>query len=587
MKTTRWLFGAVLALGACSDGSPVGPDPRITACSPGDGGTLLSLATGEVRILSGAAVLSCIQLPASGPSDYIFVAANADSITDREQRYLVQSSTSTSTASASVEASVASQGETSIGAADLSLSLTPVTFEAALREKERRTLDLSQARAAREARRSTLGSPGVSLSLASANVNVGDGRQFRVPDANATNLCQNYVNVGARARAVGTQVVIWQDTLAPANGFTDADFAAIAKEFDDLIHPTDVRYFGLPSDIDANGKVFILYTPEVNKLTKRGSVGFVGGFFFGGDLFPRYDTDGSPICEQSNEAELFYMLVPDPDGVFSDARSTARVRQATRGTVSHEFQHMINAGLRLANPAAEEFEVAWLNEALSHLAEELVGRAKRGYGDMQHLTFSDIYDVSNNLQDFEAFFFQNLARFETWLEAPDTSAATSSRARDQLAPRGAAWALLRYAADHFSGNNVADFTRRLTAGPQVSVANFVQQSKVPFDTIIAGWMVANYADDAGIAGVNQRFSYRSWHLRSVQSGINQGVFPLRVRTLRSSGTDSISTKARSASGNYFRMLNTSSTPAFSFRFVGIDGKPVTFSAARLYVLRAR
>ena len=581
MMRWRSLAGGLVALAACSDGNPVGPDLRTASCPPGQSGTALDLAVGQVRILANPVALSCIQIPASsGPTDYIFIAANADSITDRVVSYLVQSYEGTAT-SASVAASL---GQDDAGGIAPNLraaaQLSPLHFEAALRETERRTLDLRAARAARAAPRA---GDGFNASMVSANIVVGDSRQFRVPDASKSNLCENFITVGARARAVGTHSVIWQDTLAPANGFTDADFAAIASEFDNLIYPVDVAYFGEPSDIDANGKISILYTPEVNKLTTRGSTGFVSGFFFGGDLFPRVDAQGEPICTQSNEAEIFYLLVPDPNGELSDARTKAAVRQGTRGTVSHEFQHMINTGVRLANPAVDEFEVAWLNEALSHLAEELVGRAKRGFGEFQNLSHTD---VTANIDDYNAFFFQNIARFETWLERPDTAAPTSSRADRQLAPRGAAWALLRYTADHHAGSSLPNFTRRLVAGPRVSVANLVQHAAAPFDTIISGWMVANYADDAGIAGLGARFTYRSWNLRSVQAGINQGVFPLRVRTLRA-GSDSIKTEARSGSGNYFRMFNSSSTPPSSFRFVGTDGKQVTFSAARLYVLRAR
>src|SRR5437870_5932548 len=58
--------------------------------------------------------------------------------------------------------------------------------------------------------------------------------------------------------------------------------------------------FGRPTDLDNDGHVFILYTPRVNALTKRGSTSFFGGFFFGGDLFPRTGTGG---CAESRSEE--------------------------------------------------------------------------------------------------------------------------------------------------------------------------------------------------------------------------------------------------------------------------------------------
>ena len=43
----------------------------------------------------------------------------------------------------------------------------------------------------------------------------------------------------------------------------------------------------------------------------------------------------------------------------------------TPGTLAHEYQHLINAGRRLYVNNANAFEDMWLNEGLSHIAEEL------------------------------------------------------------------------------------------------------------------------------------------------------------------------------------------------------------------------
>ena len=72
-------------------------------------------------------------------------------------------------------------------------------------------------------------------------------------------------------------------------GSTAADFTAIANEFDDLIFKTDTSWFGAPTDINKDGRITILYTPEVNKFTPKGSPSYIGGFFWGGDLFTKAD----------------------------------------------------------------------------------------------------------------------------------------------------------------------------------------------------------------------------------------------------------------------------------------------------------
>ena len=185
---------------------------------------------------------------------------------------------------------------------------------------------------------------------------------------------------------------------------------------------------------------------------------------------------------------------------------------------------MINQGIRQFDPAVTDFEVDWLNEGLSHFAEEAVGRAARGFGDFQSLTAAD---VKSNADDYNAYFQQNLARFSTWLARPDTSSPISSRADRDLAPRGAAWALLRYTADQFAPGNARAFFRGLVAGPKTGVTNFVQHAGVSFDQIIGGWLIANYADNLAIPNLDARYSYVSWNMRDAVAGARQSqTYPL-------------------------------------------------------------
>jgi hypothetical protein len=239
---------------------------------------------------------------------------------------------------------------------------------------------------------------------------------------------------------------------------------------------------------------------------------------------------------------------------------------------------MINQGIREFNPDAEAFEVDWLNEGLSHFAEEAVGRASRGFGDFQSLSFAD---VRANVDDYNAFFQQNLARFSTWLARPDTSSPISSRAGQDLAPRGAAWALLRYTADQFAPSNARAFFRRLVAGPLNSVPNLVQHAGAPFDQIISGWLIATYTDNLGVSGLDPRFSYTSWNMRDAVAGAVGGTYPLRVLT---AGTP-ITTTAQSGSGDYFLAARAAGAPATTFRMQAPGGGNVPFSSARVYVVR--
>src|SRR6185503_19800885 len=243
----------------------------------------------------------------------------------------------------------------------------PARFDNELRRIEARESPrfAAAARARYAASRTVVSTP--NLATVPANAAVGDLVSLNV---NADEYCANPKLRTGRVAAVSAHAFVVADTSNPPDGFTDADYRDFAATFDTLINIVDVEAFGAPSDVDANNRVVIFFTRGVNELTPRGSNSFILGFYFSRDLLPKTGTDA---CAGSNAAEMFYLLVPDPGGLLSDARSKALVRAVTNGTVAHEYQHLINASRRLyVNHTADLNEETWLNEGLSHVAEELV-----------------------------------------------------------------------------------------------------------------------------------------------------------------------------------------------------------------------
>lgn len=543
------------------------PDPCTNA---------LSMAVGDVRIFSGPSAVQCLTLAATtGASDFLFITANAEQAQDNTGFYSV----------------AVQQDVGAMAAAVRAMAFDPRQFlevqaiqqvdaaEARVREQERAVL-----RRARPAVRDALRQPAVARSLSAAIAQEGDTLVYRVPDINASNLCQTYRDVRAVVKKVTPRATIVQDVTAPVPGFTATDFNEIALEFESLIYPTDTLYFGRETDRNEDGRVTILYTSEVNRATPQGAAGFVAGFFWGADLVKKteYQQLGES-CPQTNEQEIFYMLVPDPNGTINgNARSVATVRQNTRGTIAHEFQHMINQGIRLLDPAVDSAETSWLNEGLSHFAEEVIGRAKRGFGDFQRLTFNDVNPGSQNGDDYNAFFRQNFARYRTWMQRPDTSSPTSNASRTQLAPRGASWMFLRYAVDHHSGGNMKAFLRSLVRGPDIGLRNLLQHANgAQFDDLLSGWLIAQFADGLNVPGLPARYQMSSWAVRDVMAGASNGLFPLQVTPLPAS----VDTKSISGSGNYFRLTRTGAAPETTFRMVAPGGLAVGFAGARVYVVR--
>jgi hypothetical protein len=537
----------------------------------------LSLDVGQVSIFSGPAAVSCITIASTtAAQQLLFITANANSTPDDNQTFSVSLQNGTAAFGAPAAGTIVNVSPELLRVAQ-SLE-RPDRIERRIREAEGRLVRaMPAARSAGAASRRDANA--ARASLLQASIALGDTITYNVPDVLSDDLCKNYTPVRAVVKALGRKGQIVVDVNAPANTFTAADYTAIEAEFDDLIYKTDTLWFGSPTDINKDGRVTILYTPEVNKFTPKGQNSYIGGFFWGGDLFTKQDYQMANItCPQTNEQEIFYLLAADPTGAFSDPKSTALVRQATRGTIAHEFQHMINQGIREFNPNADAFEVDWLNEGLSHFAEEAVGRASRGFGDFQSLSFAD---VRSNVDDYNAYFQQNLARFSTWLARPDTSSPISSQAGKDLAPRGAAWALLRYSADQFAPGNARAFFRRLVAGPNTDVPNLVQHAGVPFDQIISGWLIANYTDNLGIAGLDNRYSYVSWNMRDAVAGAVGGNYPLRVNTPGAPFT----TTAESGSGVYFLAQRAAGAPVATFRMQNVGGGNVGFPSARVYIIR--
>jgi hypothetical protein len=536
----------------------------------------ISLAAGQVRMLSGPSAVACVTLaPTTGPSDFLFITANAEQDQDETAFYSVVLSLGNVAAAAAAtramvfdpQAWVEMQAIQQVDQVEERLRIQGQQLFRRVRPAVRESI-------ARDSK--------AALSVSSAIAAEGDTITIRVPDIHSSNLCTvGYKEIRAEVKKTTTHATIAQDIAAPTPGFTSADFSDIGAEFESLVYPTDTLYFGRESDRNADGRVTILYTPEVNRATASGAAGFVAGFFWPGDLVKKTEYAQLGIqCPQTNEQEIFYMLVPDPAGTINgNQRSVTVVRQNTRGTIAHEFQHMINQGRRLLNPAVDSAETTWLNEALSHFAEEIVGRAKRGFGDFQKLTYND---VSSPADDYTAFFRQNILRYRSWMQSPDTASPTSNRAGSQLAPRGAAWMLLRYATDFHSGGNMKTFLRQVVGGPDIGLRNLLQHANgAQFDDLLSGWLISQFTDGVPIPNLEARYQMRSWAVRDVMAGANNNVFPLLVTPLPAS----VDTKSISGSGNYFRLTRVAASPETTFRMQANSGSMVGFAGARVYVVR--
>jgi hypothetical protein len=408
-------------------------------------------------------------------------------------------------------------------------------FDLHLREESRRQLTrlIPGARRAYAASLSSPSRPRFDV-IPSGNPTVG--QVWRL-NANGNDACSNANLIGAKVKAVSTTAIIVADTLNPtANGFTDADYASFAQRFDTLVNPLDVGNFGSPTDIDRNGKIVIFVTKEVNKLTPRGSSGFIGGFFFERDLFPTTTNTqlGLEGCAGSNFGEIFYVMAPDSLAQFGDSRRKSDVVNNTTGTLAHEYQHLINAGRRLYVNNADFFETVWMNEGLSHIAEELLYYRVTGLAPRQNLGIDQIR--ANSVNDFNEFQADNLGRFEIFIEKPPQTDVYADN--DSLETRGATWNLLRYLADH-RGSADGDVWKQLVNTTLTGHQNLAHVFGSDYMTMIRDWSTSVFSDD--VAGVSDaRFLEPSWNMRTIFPQLctdnrtpctRLGIYPIELTSL--------------------------------------------------------
>lgn len=229
---------------------------------------------------------------------------------------------------------------------------------------------------------------------------------------------------------------------------TDAELQTLAADFTALL-PKEREFFGDESDVNGDGKFAVLFTQVVNKL--GGSAGgIVTGFFYAIDLF---DTSQ---YSNSNEMEVFYTFVPDPTGEYgSTVSKNFALSNILPGVLPHEFQHMINFNQHyFVNGGSSE--AGWLNEGLSHLAE-------------------DLYSLDGN-DYMTAAGLENPARVASYLSSISNVCFTCGTS---LSQRGGSYLFLRYLYEQAENGEIPNASSGSTL-----IGNLLNTSNRSIDNVI-------------------------------------------------------------------------------------------------------
>ncbi len=430
------------------------------------------MAVGEVRDLTDPDGFDCVAVSGSSDARYLVIAQSTSSVGAASHPVEVIGSAWSPTGPHEVNPMarlrVESESVTGLGAIP-----------------DRQTLWDEELR--REERRMTRGRPTGSLGASALEgpariPSVGERRTFQIFEAPGL-----FSEVSAVAQFVGERAAFFVDEAAPTGGYTTADLAEFSARFDDFIGPTVDETFGNASDLDGNERIVILLSPEVNALTPRGSLGFVAGFFFGLDLLPEQ--------EGSNAAEIFYSLVPDPNGVHSDPRPRDQLLELIPAILAHEYQHMVNFNERVLKAGAEANEAVWLSEGLAQYAEELVARAYEDAGDTEGAVL-----FRRGTQD----------RSRRYLSGPDTVSLIVSVGQGSLAERGGGFLFTLYLADRFG----VELPGELVSTTRTGVENVVGETGAEWSDLLSDWWSAVWLDDPSDPPPSPELAYGDVDLRA-------------------------------------------------------------------------
>ncbi len=361
----------------------------------------------------------------------------------------------------------------------------------------------------------------------------------------------------------------------PANGYSASDVQALGTLLDHQLYPIDTTAFGRESDVGANGVVAVLLTDRINALSpncaQTGQV--IVGYFFGLDL--------DLVDPNSNKGEVFYPAVPDPAHPVCFSKSFMLSQLAP--VAIHEFQHMIsfNRDVLLGGAAQED---GWLNEGLSHFAEELGARPVSAGSCTGGNCLSQF--AGGDLQN--AFEYPQAPTLHLLVE-PGTSGGDACGAGSEL---GVGALLRRPVAERFPARDrphAPPAWRRpgglaLTGGANVAAAAQTVQPGVTFETLLGEWHLANYAEAlSGFPEPSGRLRYRSWNLAGAFAQSGLGPFP---RVPDSTGGASYRTAGtlRGGSGKYVGVVQLAGAPEVA---LGLQTSTTTQWMLRIAVLRLR
>ncbi len=510
---------SVLALAACSSTSPDAPTPPVvltqrTPCTGGTSVVVGALQGVRVDCTNGG---TTVALPGNGASYLVvpeFVTTNP-SLNQLVSYRMFADNPAAGTISERLAGSATTAGMAPaarsrlLGGEIAPPSLAQMQADRILRRAGRANYRAAQRQAAFSP------SPSFDLLADVAVPAVGSVRSFRVL-SNFTS--PTYASVGAKLAFVGANVLLYVDTLAPANGFTPEQLAAFGTTFDQTLYPIALSAFGAPSDLDGNGHVIMLMSPKVNADSPAATcntLGYIAGFF------DTVDFDG-PTDPNSNRGEVFYSIVPDPNATVSCAHSVADLGASIPATFLHELQHLINFSQHVVVNGLQP-GASWLDEGMSIVAEEMGSLHYEAQCPPPSCRTNPTQLFPDSSQGFVSGFLYDSYQYAL---LPDTASITyGDDSQGGFSWRGGAWLLARWLGDQ-QGSAVF---QKLERGPADGIADIEQATGESFPTLFARFGLGLYVDSHSRFAPLRRTRQHALHLAQPAAALGQTIRDIRRR----------------------------------------------------------
>jgi hypothetical protein len=537
----------------------------------------LNLAVGEQAIIRDPAEF-CMQFDSSvaGGDEYLVgVSATAEVPTALLPFALTGTTGAGPSASAAVLAPRSRRAPARIPSSAVAREvqarrITQARAEEVVRASERHHLDRAGNAAFRTAQTR------MSAARASAAVpSVGDTMSFRVPDFESGDPCNNFIEIGTEVRAVGTTGIWLVDAQNPiTDRLSNTEIEAYSDTLDQAIIATDTLYFGSPSDMDLNERIFVVLSVEINKW----SIG-AAGFVWGGDL-----VDQS-TCPASSMGEVFYSHVPDPNNsAGTQPRSKAGVVFQMPSLIAHEFAHTVQLSRRTVVNDGRLMS-SWEMEGQATFAEEVVGHTVLGLSPGNNYGRGIVFEEDAGERWYEGGFSQ-LARYYGWLPPSNTDKANSAPEMctlfgsinlNTICERfnfyGASWSFQRYLSDRFgpgypggeSGLHRDWISKSVDLRGAENVEALLGAS---MDTLFARWAAMLYVDDRVPSGPELQMP--SWNMNNVFQGFPSDAYRLVPRDQSFADFQDLRT-VRGGSTAYGLLGSAGARPALALRLRAQDG----------------